>query len=48
MGPVNSFPERSSSVTRPAVSVVTPYQSPSGVDVFQFLRFVQLSPPVES
>ena len=49
IGPVNALPgPRSSDVTRPSTSVVTPYHSPSGADVFQLVPFVQLGPPVES
>ena len=48
MGPARPFSLRSSWVTRPAASVVTPNHSPSGTDVFQFVRFVQPAPPVAS
>ena len=46
--PVRPFSGSSSSVTRPDESVVTPYQPPSGADVFQFVSVVQLAPPVAS
>ena len=48
MEPVNALPAKCNSVTRPAASVVTPYHSPGGADVFQFVLFVQLSPPAAS
>lgn len=41
IGPLRPLSSRSSSVTRPAESVVAPCQSPSGADVFQPARLVQ-------
>ena len=47
-GPMRPLSTRSSPVTRPVASVVTPCQSPSGADVFQLSRSAQSGPPVES
>ena len=46
--PVRPLSPSSNLVTRPDASVVTPCQSPSGADVFQFVSAVQLTPPVAS
>ena len=48
IGPLNALPGRDRSVTRPVESAVTPYHSPSGADVFQFVLSAQLGPPVPS
>ena len=47
-GPMRPLSTRSSPVTRPVASVVTPCQSPSGADIFQLSRSAQSGPPVES
>ena len=46
--PLNSLSSRNSSATRPAPSVVTPYHSPIGLLVSQFVLTRQFAPPVDS